>query len=82
MNKNRGKRLPPKVSGNYGEILAEELMAFWSFLVSNWMYILPGLILAAVLIYFVRPLPPKTVESVFSISSHDPAWGSPSRKSK
>ncbi|MGV0998661.1 MAG: TAXI family TRAP transporter solute-binding subunit [Fluviibacter sp.] len=61
MNKNRGKRLPPKVSGNYGEILAEELMAFWSFLVSNWMYILPGLILAAVLIYFVRPLPPKTV---------------------
>lgn len=57
----RRKKLPPKAPGNFRTVAVEELLAFWSFLQSNWFYILPGLLLVAALIYIVRPLPPQTV---------------------
>lgn len=55
------KKLPPKAPGNFQAVVAEELLAFWSFLQSNWVYILPGVLLFALMLYVVRPLPPKTL---------------------
>ncbi len=61
MSPARRKKLPPKAPGNFRTVFVEELLAFWSFLLSNWLYVLPGLALVALLIYVVRPVPPKTV---------------------
>lgn len=55
------KKLPPKAPGNFRTVVVEELLAFWSFLQSNWLYILPSLLLIAVTLYIARPLPPHTV---------------------
>lgn len=55
------KKMPPKAPGNFRAVVVEELLAFWSFLLSNWLYILPGLLLALALIYIVRPMPPKSL---------------------
>lgn len=55
------KKLPPKAPGNFQAVLVEELLAFWSFLQSNWIYILPAVLLLSVLVYVVRPLPPRTL---------------------
>ena len=52
------KKMPPKAPGNFQAVVVEELLAFWSFLLSNWMYIVPGLVLVLALLYVVRPLPP------------------------
>lgn len=61
MMKTPRKKLPPKAPGNFRKVVVEELLAFWSFLQSNWYYVLPGLIVAVLLIYVVRPVPPKTM---------------------
>lgn len=55
------KKLPPRAPSNFRSVVVEELLAFWSFLVSNWLYVLPSLVLIVVLVYVVRPVPPKTV---------------------
>lgn len=55
------KKMPPKAPGNFQAVVVEELLAFWSFLLSNWMYIVPGLLLVLALLYVVRPMPPKTL---------------------
>lgn len=57
----RQKKLPPKAPGNFRSVVVDELLAFWSFLASNWLYILPGIILFVVLLYVARPLPPRIV---------------------
>lgn len=59
MKKTPNSQVPPKASRNYHEIAVEEFLAFWSFLKHNWFFVLPGLMLLVVLIYIVRPLPPK-----------------------
>lgn len=59
MKKSPNSYVPPKASRNYQEIIIEELLAFGSFLKHNWFFILPALLVLAVLIYIVRPLPPK-----------------------
>lgn len=55
------KKLPPKAPSNFRGIVVEELLAFWSFLASNWLYILPGFALIIVLLYVARPLPPRSL---------------------
>ena len=55
------KKLPPKAPSNFQSVVVEEVLAFWSFIISNWLYVLPSLLLGALLIYMVRPLPPKTL---------------------
>lgn len=55
------KQFPPKAPSNLRTIITEELLAFWSFLTSNWLYILPGLALLIALLYVVRPLPPRSL---------------------
>ena len=55
------KKLPPKAPGNFRAVVVEEAIGFWSFLQSNWIYILPGIFLISLLIYVVRPLPPRTL---------------------
>ncbi|MFZ9649173.1 MAG: TAXI family TRAP transporter solute-binding subunit [Fluviibacter sp.] len=55
------KKMPPKAPGNFRAVVIEELLAFWSFLLSNWLYILPGLLLVLALLYIVRPMPPKSL---------------------
>lgn len=57
----RPKKTLPKVSRNYREIIADELLAFWSSLVSNWMFILPTLLVVVALVHLIRPMPPSTV---------------------
>jgi len=57
----RPKKPLPKVSRNYREIIADELLAFWASLVSNWMFILPSILVIVVLVHLVRPMPPATV---------------------
>lgn len=59
MNSQNHKKMPPKAPSNFQTIFAEEILAFWSFLTSNWIYLLPSVFLACVLIYIVRPLPPR-----------------------
>ena len=61
MDPMHNKKLPPKAPGNFQAVVVEELLAFWSFLQSNWVYILPGVLLLAVMLYVVRPLPPRTL---------------------
>lgn len=61
MDPMHNKKLPPKAPGNFQAVVFEELLAFWSFLQSNWIYILPAVLLLSLLIYVVRPLPPRTV---------------------
>lgn len=61
MDPRNHKKMPPKAPGNYQTVVAEELLAFWSFLVSNWMYIVPGVLLIIIFLYVVRPLPPRTL---------------------
>lgn len=61
MSRSRKSKLPPKAPSNFRAVLTEELLAFWSFLQSNWLYVLPILLLVGLLIYVVRPLPPKTL---------------------
>jgi len=55
------KKMPPKAPGNFRAVVIEELLAFWSFLLSNWLYILPGMFLVLALLYIVRPMPPKSL---------------------
>jgi TRAP-type uncharacterized transport system substrate-binding protein len=55
------KKLPPKAPSNFRSVVVEEALAFWSFIASHWLYVLPGLLLAVFLIYIIRPLPPKTL---------------------
>ena len=55
------KKLPPRAPSNFRGVVVEELMAFWSFITSNWIFVLPSLLLMVLLIYVVRPLPPKTL---------------------
>lgn len=55
------KKFPPKAPSNFRAIVTEELLAFWSFLTSNWLYILPGIALLIALLYVVRPLPPRSL---------------------
>ncbi len=55
------KKLPPKVPSNFRSVVVEEALAFWSFINSNWLYVLPSLFLVVLLIYMIRPLPPKTL---------------------
>lgn len=55
------KKMPPKAPGNFRAVVVEEVLAFWSFLQSNWMVILPTVLLLSVLVYVVRPLPPRTL---------------------
>ncbi len=55
------KKMPPKAPGNFHTAFVEELLAFWSFLLSNWVFILPGILLVATFLYVVRPMPPRTV---------------------
>lgn len=57
----RQKKLPPRAPGNFRRVLVDELLAFWSFLASNWLYILPGLLLVVALVYVARPLPPRSL---------------------
>lgn len=59
MKKSPNAHVPPKASRNYHDIVVEEFLAFGSFLKHNWFFILPGLLVLAVLVYIVRPLPPK-----------------------
>jgi len=61
MDPMHNKKLPPKAPGNFQAVVVEELLAFWSFLQSNWVYILPGVLLFALMLYVVRPLPPRTL---------------------
>ena len=55
------KKLPPRAPSNFRVVVAEELMALWSFLLSNWLYVLPALLVLVMLIHLVRPLPPHSV---------------------
>ncbi len=55
------KKLPPKAPSNFRSVVVEEALALWSFISSNWLYVLPSLFLVILLIYMVRPLPPKTL---------------------
>jgi len=55
-------KLPPKAPGNFRTVVIEELLAFWSFLQSHWLYILPCLLFIVLLVYIVRPLPPTTLK--------------------
>ncbi len=55
------KKLPPKAPSNFRSVVVEEALAFWSFIASHWLYVLPGLLLVVFLVYIVRPLPPKTL---------------------
>lgn len=55
------QKFPPKAPSNFRAIVTEELLAFWSFLTSNWLYILPGIALLIALLYVVRPLPPRSL---------------------
>jgi len=55
------KKFPPRAPSNFRAIVTEELLAFWSFLTGNWLYILPGLALLVALLYIVRPLPPRSL---------------------
>lgn len=55
------KKLPPRAPSNFKSVVIEEILAFWSFMSSNWIVALPSLLLIMLLIYVVRPLPPKTL---------------------
>lgn len=55
------KKLPPRAPSNFRSVVVEEALAFWSFLSSHWLFVLPSLLLIAVLIYVVRPLPPNSL---------------------
>lgn len=55
------KKLPPKAPSNFWHVVAEELLALWSFLTAHWLYVIPGVMLVVAVIYLVRPLPPKTL---------------------
>lgn len=55
------KKLPPRAPSNFRSVVVEELLAFWSFITSNWIFVLPSLLLIVLLIYVVRPMPPKTL---------------------
>lgn len=57
----QNKKIPPKAPGNFQAVVVEELLAFWSFLQSNWIIILPAVLLIGLMIYVVRPLPPRTL---------------------
>lgn len=59
IKKPKNSQVPPKASRDYREIAIEEFLAFWSFLRHNWYFVLPALLIIALLIYIVRPLPPK-----------------------
>ena len=61
MSRVKKKKLPPKAPSNFRMVLTEELLALWSFITSNWIYVLPGILLLVVVVYLVRPVPPKTV---------------------
>lgn len=61
MNTPQRKKLPPQVPSNFRVVVTEELLAFWSFLYGNWRFMLPLVLLTGVLVYLVRPLPPKTL---------------------
>jgi NMT1-like family len=57
----RKKKIPPRAPSNFRVVVVEELLALWSFLVSHWLYVIPGLLALVVLVHLVRPLPPHTV---------------------
>ena len=61
MNRMQKKKLPPKAPSNFRMVLTEELLALWSFITSNWIYVLPGVFVLIVVVYLVRPIPPKTI---------------------
>lgn len=61
MNPPIKKKVPPKVPSNFRVVVLEEVLAFWSFLLSNWLVILPVILVIGTLLYMVRPLPPKTL---------------------
>lgn len=59
MKKSPNSQVPERASRNYAEIAIEEWLAFWSFLKHHWYLVLPSILALVVLIYVVRPLPPK-----------------------
>ena len=59
MKKSQKSQVPPKASLNYREIALEEFLAFWSFIKHNWYFVLPGILIFALMVYLIRPLPPK-----------------------
>jgi TRAP-type uncharacterized transport system substrate-binding protein len=61
MKKNKKIPIPPNVSKNYREIIAEEALALLSFVRHNWYFVLPVVFAFIVIVYLVRPLPPKTI---------------------
>lgn len=61
MKKKAPRQTPPTVARNYRELISEESLALWSFLKSNWYYVIPLLLLIITVIYIVRPVPPSKI---------------------